>query len=278
MKKNLDKSKVKGALYGFAIGDAMGATTEFMTKDEIKTNYGKLDKIIGGGWLRIKPGQVTDDTEMMLIVAESLINSKSHRDYLNRCCKGFADWFNSMPIDVGSKCAKVISECLDKKNYSDWFDISYALDSCYASLGNGGLMRCLLPVLMGNKEYAVSQGKITHYNNISTNCISLYFDIIQLAKKRQKIKYDNCKLKEPTGNVVNTLNNAIYWFLNTNTYKDTIVGAVNDGGDADTIAAICGGIAGTYYGFEDIPEYLIESLDKKVVNKIEEICNYLFTN
>ena len=73
MKKNLDKSKVKGALYGFAIGDAMGATTEFMTKDEIKTNYGKLDKIVGGGWLGVKPGQVTDDTEMMLIVAESLL-------------------------------------------------------------------------------------------------------------------------------------------------------------------------------------------------------------
>ena len=62
------------------------------------------------------------------------------------------------------------------------------------------------------------------------------------------------------------------------TYKDAIVGAVNDGGDADTIAAICGGIAGAYYGFENIPEYLIESLDKKVVNKIEEICNSLFTN
>lgn len=45
------KNMLKGALYGFAIGDAMGATTEFMSEDEIKSEYGKLTEIVGGGWL-----------------------------------------------------------------------------------------------------------------------------------------------------------------------------------------------------------------------------------
>ena len=45
------KNRLKGALYGFAIGDAMGATTEFMSEDKIKSEYGKLTDIVGGGWL-----------------------------------------------------------------------------------------------------------------------------------------------------------------------------------------------------------------------------------
>ena len=42
------QSKIKGALYGFAIGDAMGATTEFMTEASIKAQHGKVKNIIGG--------------------------------------------------------------------------------------------------------------------------------------------------------------------------------------------------------------------------------------
>ena len=53
MKEKELESKIKGALYGFAIGDAMGATTEFMTKESIKKKYGKVTDIIGGGWLNL---------------------------------------------------------------------------------------------------------------------------------------------------------------------------------------------------------------------------------
>ena len=41
------KNRLKGSLYGFAIGDAMGATTEFMSEDKIKSEYGKLTDIVG---------------------------------------------------------------------------------------------------------------------------------------------------------------------------------------------------------------------------------------
>lgn len=56
------KDKVRGSLFGFAIGDAMGATTEFMSTKSIKLKYGMVDQIIGGGWLNLKAGKVTDDT------------------------------------------------------------------------------------------------------------------------------------------------------------------------------------------------------------------------
>ena len=63
------EQRAGAAFLGMAIGDAMGATTEFMTPMEIQARYGTLKKIVGGGWLRLKPGQVTDDTEMSFCIA-----------------------------------------------------------------------------------------------------------------------------------------------------------------------------------------------------------------
>ena len=51
------KDRIKGALYAFAIGDSMSATTEFMTEEEIHKNYGKITDILGGGWLDLNPGE-----------------------------------------------------------------------------------------------------------------------------------------------------------------------------------------------------------------------------
>ncbi|MDU7926137.1 MAG: ADP-ribosylglycohydrolase family protein, partial [Finegoldia magna] len=58
------KDRIKGALYAFAIGDSMGATTEFMTEEEITAKYGRITDIVGGGCLDLKAGECTDDTDM----------------------------------------------------------------------------------------------------------------------------------------------------------------------------------------------------------------------
>ena len=58
-------SKVEGAIFGVAIGDALGATNEFKTKEQIE-RVGKVTEIIGGGWLNLEPGEITDDTQMTL--------------------------------------------------------------------------------------------------------------------------------------------------------------------------------------------------------------------
>ncbi len=47
---------IKGGLFGVAIGDALGATTEFMNVDEVRRKYGKVTDIIGGGYHGLKPG------------------------------------------------------------------------------------------------------------------------------------------------------------------------------------------------------------------------------
>ena len=68
------KNKIMGSIYGFAIGDAIGATTEFMSEEKIKSYYGEIKDMIGGGWLNLKAGEITDDTQMTICVMDALIN------------------------------------------------------------------------------------------------------------------------------------------------------------------------------------------------------------
>jgi len=71
-------NKIKGALFGFAIGDALGGTTEFLSKEEIQDKYGEVREIIGGGIWNLEKGETTDDTAMTLAVARGIIKDRIH--------------------------------------------------------------------------------------------------------------------------------------------------------------------------------------------------------
>ena len=71
MTKNIER--VLGAMYGVAVGDALGGPVEFMDADAIARQYGILDTMVGGGWLSLSPGETTDDTAMTLAVAKGIM-------------------------------------------------------------------------------------------------------------------------------------------------------------------------------------------------------------
>src|SRR5208282_1433122 len=100
------EGRALAAFLGFEIGDALGATGEFMTRGEIAAAYGVHRRIIGGGWLKLKPGAVTDDTQMALALGRSLVRRRGFD--AQDVCEEFAAWLRSGPPDVGNTCRRGI--------------------------------------------------------------------------------------------------------------------------------------------------------------------------
>ena len=76
-----------------------------------------------------------------------------------------------------------------------------------------------------------------------------------------------------SGYVVDTLEASIWCLLNTNSYKECVLKAVNLGNDTDTVGSVVGGLAGIYYGSDDIPEEWLDVLVRR--QYIEELCEKL---
>ena len=262
------KNKIMGSIYGFAIGDAIGATTEFMSEEKIKSYYGEIKDMIGGGWLNLKAGEITDDTQMTICVMDALINFPNDVDtFKHECAKNFLRWYLSMPKDIGCQCAKALDYFLDFGCYIPEND---------SALGNGSLMRAMPCALLGKTDFNVEQGKITHNNIECSRVIQDYTRLIQNIIYNNSYIYSVNKLFEPSGYIFNTFNNAMYW-SNQESFEKAILGAVNHGGDADTIAAITGSIAGARFGYDSIPQSWIEKLDSKIKECLEKFKSFVFS-
>ena len=263
------RNKIAGAIYGFAIGDAMGATTEFMTAEQIRDEHGQVTDIIGGGWLNLEPGEVTDDTQMAICVMSAIMSSPENSDmFIKHCEKNFVLWLASKPKDVGGQCAKAIR----------LLTIGMRISCDYNALGNGSLMRAMPLAVLNLPHYNVLQGLLTHNNPRCSSFILEYSRLIQeYLKGNYNNKYTN-KVKElqrPSGYIVNTFNNSVYWSCK-NSFEEAIIGAVNHGGDADTIAAITGSLAGAKFGYDAIPERWINQLNSDVKETLEMFQHFVF--
>ena len=267
----IKRNKIAGAIYGFAIGDAMGATTEFMSEEQIKRKFGAVTDIVGGGWLNLEAGDVTDDTQMTMCVMNALMRTLNEYDplgylFMIECRKEFIKWYQSEPKDVGGQCSRAINYMMSGKLgiYED-----------NKALGNGSLMRAM-PCAILNKELLNElQGKMTHNNSECSQVIQIYSRLIQNYIDN-KIYIGKIKgLLEPSGYIWNTFNNSIYWSCKE-TFEDAIIGAVNHGGDADTIAAIAGSLAGAKFGYNAIPEKWINQLNANTKIFLEKFKNFAF--
>lgn len=259
------KNKIAGAIYGFAIGDAMGATTEFMKPEQIKKQYGQVTDIIGGGWLNLKAGKVTDDTQMTICVMDALMGNI--KLFEGRCMCNFIKWYRMGPKDVGGQCSRGIICAMSTGHFIEKDD---------AALGNGSLMRAMPCALINRPDLNVAQGKLTHNNSECSQIILEYTRLIQNILYNNLYTYKVKSILEPSGYIRNTFNNSLYW-ANKPSFEKAIIGAVNDGGDADTIAAITGSIAGARFGYDAIPQRWIDQLDFEVKIYLEKFKNFVFS-
>lgn len=282
-------SRVTGAMLGMAVGDALGAPVEFMMPGEIRAKHGILKEMVGGGWLRLKPGQVTDDTEMSLCIARALA---SRGDWeLNAIADGFAAWLKTKPIDVGDTCRRGI------RNYMLKGQLETAPNQWDA--GNGALMRMVPVALFSLGDYdllgrcAVEQARLTHNHPLSDAACRCYGKIVHLSiagrsKYRLRQEVDTLVAAYPTfsfepyrnlatGYVVDTFQTVSHHFFRSRDFEECLVSTVNQGGDADTTGAIAGGLAGAYYGRERIPQRWIKRLEKRLVIELTELAGTLLS-
>lgn len=283
-------NKIGGALFGVAVGDALGAPLEFMSEQEIKRRYGIVKEMIGGGWLNVKPGEVTDDTQMT--VAAALAVAMHPDNPAPHAGQFFAQWAMGGPKDIGGTCRSAITnalqamtrrpdlkDCKGLADYELWAEASRltAIQNGNRSAGNGALMRTVYPGLYYVDEaealdVADKIGRLTHWDDLSAEACTLYTKMVHCLTKyhaspvaelwrmmediltgTQYEKSEKKKHLNPTGFVVDSFKCALYCLRNTKNFESAVVMAANMGGDADTIGAITGGLAGALYGYEAIP-------------------------
>jgi ADP-ribosyl-[dinitrogen reductase] hydrolase len=296
----------QGCLVGLATGDALGAPLEFMSRERIRQTHGQVTEMLGGGWLRLPPGAFTDDTDLMLCIARSIVQL-GHFD-ANDVAQRFVAWLDSNPPDVGITTRASLEQIRDGV---DWEVASRHTHERQGgkSAGNGGLMRCApIGLLQAHRldelrRDSFTSCRITHWHPAAAYCcVALNLGVAGLL---QGIARDNLvewigeRLAEegedqvvrpaleragqlraghvhPTGYAVDTLQAAFWAFLTTDSLEDALVTLVNLGEDADTAGAVCGALAGAAYGYQAIPNRWLDILQGRdeiigLANQIYEL-------
>lgn len=269
------------AYLGLAIGDALGATVEFMQPREIQDQYGVHRNIIGGGWLKLKAGQVTDDTQMALALGRALIESGGWN--ATAVADSYVEWLNSKPIDVGNTCRRGIRRYMQ--------DRSLIGPPCDGDAGNGAAMRNLPLVLLtlNNEqdfiEHTLAQSRFTHHHPLSDaatialgRMLRTIFNGGRLKECRKVVNELLCEHPQfrftpypgrASAYIVDTMQTVLHHLFFTDSFESLLIRTINRGEDADTTGAIAGMLGGALYGMSDIPKRWLEKLDKDVRKEIQ---------
>lgn len=277
----LISSRALGAYLGFACGDALGATVEFMSPKQIQKRHGVHCEMIGGGWLGLAAGQVTDDTQMALALGQAIIEQQDWN--LRVVADHFVSWLETNPPDVGNTCRRGILRYRD-----DGILQGQPRDD---DAGNGACMRNL-PVVLASlnrpdcfESWSLQQSHITHNNPLSDAATLSLGRMVNLLIKGQDDAA--CQLEaeclinqypefsyspypgRASGYIVDTVQTVLHHFFCTDSFEACLVATVNQGGDADTTGALVGMLAGARYGVENIPQRWLQQLDQSVVAQIK---------
>jgi len=278
-------SRAVAAYLGLAIGDALGATVEFMTPREIKAQYGTHNRMVGGGWLKLEPGQITDDTAMSLALGQSILATGHVR--AQAAAEAFDAWMRTKPPDIGNTVRRGIlgfRETGATERPPDEHDA-----------GNGAAMR-VLPVALAtlNQPEEVvraacrAQAHITHNNPLSdaaTESLALMVQDAMRGADKLRLLHQHAhplvrlhpeftfravrQRQNPSPYIVETMQAVFQSLFDTDDFESCLVDVVNRGGDADTTGAIAGMLAGAAYGLDGIPLHWLQGLDPAIRRNCE---------
>jgi len=251
-----------------------------MTAREIAHAYGVHRQIVGGGWLKLPRGAVTDDTTMSLALGRAIVQSGGWN--LAAVAASFATWLHDRPIDCGNTCRRGIQRYLG--------DGSLSGPPSEGDGGNGALMRNL-PVVLAELydeaallRHSLEQGRVTHHHRHSDAAICAFARLLcalirgEPAVGRKAIA-DELVAAHPafrfepypgrsSAYVVDTAQTVLHYFFAREDFEDCVVATVNQGGDADTTGALAAMLAGARCGARALPPRWLRALDAAVVTQI----------
>lgn len=284
------RDRFRGSLLGLAVGDALGAPLEFVDAGKFEKKHGRVTEMIGGGEWNRAPGEYSDDTQMMLCISQSLVENQAFN--ADDIAARFVNWMGSNPPDVGSHARAVLEKIAAG---TDWKSASQSVQRASPSAaGNGSVIRCA-PVALwdwqdssSRIEHSRVQSEITHaHQECQWSCALINTFIVKLMqtgvrdvaldraieecrdapghiRKRVSVAAGKAKSElNPTGYVLDTVDCAIWAFMNSNRFEDAVVEAIHLGGDADSIGAVCGALAGAFYGEHEIPQRWLDKLQNR---------------
>jgi len=300
IKKGSKEDKVMGGLLGLAVGDALGVPVEFTPRSQLKKK--PVTDFRGDGTHGQPPGTWSDDSSLAFCLAESLCRGFDLRDMANRFCRWLDEGYwtpHGRVFDVGSTTEKAIRRLkegvnpveagardedsngngslmrilplayyVEKMSRPEQFELTHqvsCLTHCHpwSQMACGMYIQFAVNLLRGQEPEEAYKGMadeaIKYYSRLPYRCELPHFARI-LEANIQELPEESIN---SSGYVIDTLEASLWCFLNSKSYEETVLKAVNLGDDTDTTGAVAGGLAGLYYGLAAIPERWLNSLARK---------------
>ncbi|MCO6395491.1 ADP-ribosylglycohydrolase family protein [Corynebacterium sp. MC-17D] len=277
------RTRARGAMYGQIIGDNLGAIVEFSSPAQIRSRFPDgVRELTGGGPFNVAPGQATDDSELALALARSMVRCGGYEE--KDVFESYVRWAASFPPDIGNTCAAALRP-------------PFAPNA--VSKSNGALMRVSPiaiayahdPQLAG--DHARTDARLTHPNEYPVVINGMYCEALArtisgedpreallaaagdeastIREFMQHLPVD--VYSHRMGYVQFAWNIVCYFVANGASFEEDLVAIVGMGGDTDTNAAIAGAFLGAVYGEEGIPRrwrQIIDAYSTHKANRPEE--------
>ena len=281
----LPRERFVGCLVGLAMGDALGAPLEFLSREQIAETWGEVRDLLGGGWLNVDPGEYTEDTQLAVALATGIatIGRVDPIDIARR----FVSWLQGGPSDVG-KLTRVALRYHEQG--LPWHDVGPRVSHELAGrcAGNGSVMRCapvglfhaLRPHELVRDSALISA--LTHadpqpvWGSIAVNLAiaellagrsdnlipRVAAQIAEPRVRRALLEAPHLARKDVRsgGYVLETISAAFWALENHRGFEEVVVAAINLGDDADTVGAVAGALAGAREGIGAIPDHWLRQL------------------
>jgi ADP-ribosyl-[dinitrogen reductase] hydrolase len=264
-------SRAQGCWLGQLSGDSLGSLVEFLDAGTIANQHPRgVRSLVDGGTWNTLAGQPTDDSEMALALARTLISQGEFQ--VESAFHAYRDWMESGPFDIGNTTRGALSGRLSA-----------------TSQANGSVMRAsplaLWNLAMDDEAREAMTRRDAAITHPHTNCRdatavfvhtvhravaegldreSLYGSALEFARSRCEGPdvldwIARAKTSAPEdfmskeGWVAIARQNAFYRLLHSDSFEAGVIETVACGGDTDTNAAIAGALLGAVYGRESVP-------------------------